>query len=126
MLHHYTFNVYSGMNLLEDKEIRGFLTQTFRDVAKNKGFKILECEILSDHVHMLIDQPYTLSTSLVMKYIKGVSSRQLFQRYPSNRYDIRKLWARSFHCRKITGAEKETVAHYIKGQRDAEGIDKRY
>ena len=114
------------MNLLEDEEIRGFLMKIFRDIAENNGFKILECEILSDHVHMLIDQPYTLSTSLVMKYIKGGSARHLFQKYPSNRYDVRKLWARSFNCRKITGAQKETVTHYIKGQRDAEGIDKRY
>jgi putative transposase len=114
------------MNLLEDKEIRGFLMNTFNDIANAKGFEIIACEILSDHVHMLIDQPYAISTSSAMKNIKGASARYLFQKYPSNRYDVRKLWARSFNCRKIPTDQKETVMNYIKKQRNLDGIDKRY
>jgi len=112
--------------LLEGKEIRNFLLKTFNEIANGKGFKVIECEILADHVHMLIEQPYTISTSSVMKFIKGASARYLFKQYPTNRYDIRKLWARSYNYRKITEKQKETVINYIKGQRDENDIDKRY
>jgi putative transposase len=126
MFYHYTFRTYKGKPLLEDEELRGFLKGTFHEVADEKGFKVVECEILCDHVHVLIEQGYALSTSLVMKYLKGVSSRRLFQKYPTNRYDIRKLWGRSFHARKIGAEEKDGVSSYIKGQRNEEGIDKRF
>ena len=126
MLHHYTFNTYNGIPLLEEQEIRDFLMKTFQDIANSKGFKILEMEILSDHVHMLIDQPYTLSMPSVMKYIKGTSARSLFHKYPTNRFDIRKLWARSYNCRKLKSSQIETVTNYIRNQRGPDGIDKRY
>jgi putative transposase len=126
MLYHYIFNTYSGINILDDMKIRNFLLKIFNDIAKNKGFKIIECEILEDHVHMLTDQPYSISPSSAMKYIKGISARYLFKEYPTNRSDIRKLWARSYNFRKITEKQKEKVINYIKGQRDMQGIDKRY
>lgn len=126
MLYHYTFKTYMGKPLLEDKELREFLNGTFHEIGKEKGFKVVECEILCDHVHVLIEQSYMASTSAVMKYLKGVSSRRLFQKYPTNRYDIRKLWGRSFHARKINAEGKEDVVAYIKGQRDESGIDRRF
>jgi putative transposase len=126
MLYHYTFNTYNGIPLLEDQGIRGFLLKLFQDIAYDKGFKIIEMEILADHVHMLIEQPYTISISLVMKYIKGASARSLFNKYPTNRFDIRKLWARSYNCRKIKVNQTETVVDYIRNQRGSDGIDKRY
>ena len=114
------------MPLLEDAELRGFLKSAFHEISLDKGFKMVECEILCDHVHVLIEQDYTLSSSLVMKNLKGVSSRMLFQKYPTNRYDIRKLWGRSFHARKIGAEEKDKVVCYIKGQRNRDGIDRRF
>lgn len=125
MLYHYTFNTYDGKQTLEDEELRGFLKNAFTSISIEKGFKILACEILCDHVHMLIEQSYLFSTSNVMKLIKGISARRLFQEYPTNRFEHRKLWARSFHARKIISEEKEAIIGYISDQRDEHGIDKR-
>ncbi|MBI5700752.1 IS200/IS605 family transposase [Candidatus Saganbacteria bacterium] len=126
MLYHYTFRTYKGLPLLEDKKLIGFLMNTFHEIGNEKGFKIVECEILCDHVHALIEHNYILSSSLVMKNLKGISARRLFQKYPTNRFDIRKLWGRSFHARKIGADEKDSVISYIIGQRDENGIDKRF
>lgn len=126
MLYHYTFRTYKGEPLLEDKELREFLKGTFHEIGNEKGFKVVKCEILCDHVHVLIEHSYTLSTSLVMKYLKGISSRRLFQKYPTSRYDIRKLWGRSFHARKVRVEEMNSVADYIERQRNEEGVDKRF
>jgi putative transposase len=126
MLYHYTFNTYSGRSTLEDKVLRAFLKDTFLEISRQKGFQIIECEILADHVHILIEHSYTMSTSQVMKLLKGISSRRLFQEYPTNRFYHKKLWGRSFNARKLSGEEKEAVINYIKNQRDERGIDKRY
>jgi len=126
MFYHYTFGTYKGKQLLEDKELRAFLKTLFNEIAKEKGFEIIECEILTDHVHMLIEQGYQITTSVVMKFIKGISSRRLFQKYPTNRFEIRKLWGRSFNARKISNEQKEQVVQYIKSQRNKNGIDKRF
>jgi len=126
MFYHYTFRTYAGKPLLEDLEIRAFLKTAFLEVSKEKGFEIIECEILSDHVHLLIDQSYMLSTSMVVKNLKGVSSRRLFQKYKTNRGEIRKLWGRSFDARKIDSNQKEVVINYIKNQMSPVGVDKRF
>ena len=126
MLYHYTFQTYMGKPLLEDEGLVKYTKQLFLDIAKEKGFKIVESEILVDHVHILIDQNYTLSSSMVMKFLKGISSRKLLQQYEASRGDLRKLWAQSFHARKISNREREKVINYIRGQKDAQGIDKRY
>lgn len=126
MRYHYTFSTYERRPLLEDKEIRKELNDLFRAIAEEKDFKIIECEILADHVHLLIEQSYILSTSMAMKLLKGISSRRLFQKYPTNRFDIRKLWERSFRARKIKNEEKDVIINYIKNQRDENGFDKRF
>jgi len=126
MLYHYIFRTYKGKQLLEDKEIRRHLTASFNEIAAEKGFLILGCGILSDHVHILIEQAPSFSTSVVMKYLKGISSRKLLQAYRTNRCEIRKLWGRSFNAREIGDEEKQTVLKYIKNQRNRNGIDKRY
>ncbi|NQT29210.1 MAG: IS200/IS605 family transposase, partial [Candidatus Saganbacteria bacterium] len=111
---------------LEALEVRAFLKTVFLEVSREKGFEIIECEILSDHVHLLIDQSYMLSTSMVVKNLKGVSSRRLFQKYKTNRGEIRKLWGRSFDARKIDSNQKEVVINYIKNQMSPVGVDKRF
>jgi putative transposase len=126
MLYHYTFTTYKRSPFLEDPAIRDFLKKAFNDISNEKGYSIIACEVLVDHVHMLIDQDYTVSPSVAMKNIKGIASRKLFQEYPVNGEEARKLWARSFHARKITPGEKDEVIKYIREQRDSEGIDKRY
>ena len=126
MLYHYTFGLYKRSDLLVDPGIRSFLKEVFSKIAAEKDFKIIECEILSDHVHLLVDQSYNLSTSFVMKNIKGVSSRRLFEKYDTNRFEIRKLWARGFFAGKIGSFEKDAVVKYIRTQRTPDGSDKRY
>ncbi|MFH1386191.1 MAG: IS200/IS605 family transposase [bacterium] len=126
MLYHYNFRTYLRKPTLEDKEIRLFLKEIFLEISKEKGFDIIECEILSEHVHILIEHSYTLSTSQVMKFLKGISARRLFQQYPTNRFEHKKLWGRSFFAKKITNEEKDNVIDYIRNQRNEEGIDKRF
>jgi len=126
VLYHYTFCLYRRSALLVDPEIVSFLKAAFLSIAAEKEFRIIECEILCDHVHLLIDQSYNQSESFVMKSLKGVSARMLFKNFDANRFEVRKLWARSFFVRKISNAQKEAVVNYIRLQKTSEDLDKRF
>lgn len=125
MLTHFTFNTYKGKHSLVEGEFIVFLKKHFDKISIGKGFEILECEILADHVHVLIS--HELPNAKVMKYLKGISAREFFKEYPSNRLVDRKLWGRSYHYRRIeNNLECASVKGYIKGQKDKNGADKRY
>ena len=126
MMTHFIFNTYKNKSSLGNKEFCEFLEQSFFDIAKDKGFKIINCELLEDHVHILIDYPNTLTMAKLIQALKGISSRQFFKEYPSNRSVDRKLWARSYYYRHILPHDIKQVSKYISDQIDRSGYDKRY
>jgi putative transposase len=127
MYFHYTFRTYKGKSSLLSKEFKDKLSNEFGQIAQDKGFKLLEFNIMEDHVHLLIWQDLNDSTNYVMRMFKGISSRRFFQEYPSNRLVDRKLWGRGYHAREIGEKELPGVVSYIKnGQFGPDGYDKRY
>ena len=110
---------------MSNKEFALFLLDAFQEIAREKGFRILACDILADHVHVLIEQE-VVSYSTIMKYLKGISARRFFSVYPSNRFVDRKLWGRSYYYQKVDEEELGRVINYIKSQKTEEGLDKRY
>jgi len=122
---HFVFKTYRGKRFLTDKETLAFLRRSFNEIAYEKGFELVECEILCDHVHLLIKYCDHVSESDIMKALKGISARRLFQEYNVNRFEIRKLWARSFYSRKVEHCELGKAIEYIRNQKNTQGIDKR-
>jgi putative transposase len=126
MYYHYTFRTYKGKSSLLSKEFKEKLGSEFEQIAQNKGLKLLEFNIMEDHVHLLVWQDLNDSTNYVMRMFKGISSRSFFQEYPSNRLVDRKLWGRGYHARNVSEEELPKVKAYIKGQIGPDGYDKRY
>ena len=50
-------------------------------LCKRKGVKIVEAEVCPDHIHMLVEIPPSLSVSNFMGYLKGKSTRMIFDRH---------------------------------------------
>ncbi len=126
MIYHYVFSTYMRKQILEDQEAVNLLKNAFFEIAKEKQFKILACEILTDHVHILIEQDYSVSASCVMKFLKGISSKKFFSTFKVNRLEFKKLWGRSFYAKKIKPSEVQNIVNYINNQRILGRIDKRY
>jgi len=124
--YHYIFRTYKGKSCLLFREFKEKLSAEFKQIAKEKGFELLDHNILEDHVHLLVRQGTTDSTNYVMRMFKGISARRFFQEYPSNRYEYRKLWGRGYFARKLSEAEVPKVIEYIKNQISSNGYDKRY
>jgi putative transposase len=124
--YHYTFRTYKGKSCLFDRDFKDKLASEFKQIAKDKGFELIEQSVLEDHVHLLVKQGLADSTQYVMRMFKGISARHFFQEYPANRYEYRKLWGRGYHYCKLTEEELPKVIEYIKGQISPNGYDKRY
>ena len=62
----------------------------------------------------------------IIRMLKGISSRDFFKTYHTNRFVFRKLWARGYFTREIKTEELEKVINYIENQIDKDGFDKRF
>ncbi|MDD5593119.1 MAG: IS200/IS605 family transposase [Candidatus Margulisbacteria bacterium] len=121
---HYTFRTYKKMQVLEG-EIAKDLGIIFDEVCKTKGFELIAFNVLVDHVHILLRKGLADSNEYVMKMVKGISSRELFKKYPGNRFEFRKLWGRGYHAVEVKDQEDlKTKIDYINNQM-INGIDKR-
>ena len=64
-------------------EVRRYLGEVFRDLAKARESEVLEGHLMPDHVHMLISIPPKYAVAQVIGYIKGKSAihiaRKLFR-----------------------------------------------
>jgi putative transposase len=121
---HYTFRTYKKKQILIG-EIAEDLGIMFCEICKAKGFKLISFNVLVDHVHILIKKNAVDSNEYVMKMIKGISSREIFKKYPNNRFEFRKLWGRGYYAVEVKGQEAlDKIIDYINNQK-VEGIDKR-
>ena len=71
-------------------EVEAYLKQLVRKIAQSKGFtvQLFECGE-QDHIHCFVTAPSKLSVTDIVKYLKGITGRKLFETYP----DLKsKLW----------------------------------
>jgi putative transposase len=121
---HYTFRTYKKKQILIG-EIADDLGRLFNDICQEKSFELISYSVLVDHVHMLIKKDAGDSNEYVMKMIKGISSREIFKKYPGNRFELRKLWGRGYHAVEVKDQESlNRTIEYINSQ-TIDGIDKR-
>lgn len=79
---------YRRKVLTADKE--QFLKKLAQEIATDKGFTVhlFECG-QCDHVHCFVSAPPKLSITNIVKYLKGISGRKLYEKFP----DLRQaLW----------------------------------
>ena len=67
-------------------EIEEYLQELVQQIAADKGFTVhlFECGEC-DHVHCFVSAPPKLSITAIVKYLKGITGRKLFERFPEIR-----------------------------------------
>ena len=81
-------------------------------------YKILEMEVMSDHVHLLIDINPNIGVCEVIKKIKGYTSKTLRMEYPKLKSRIPTLWTMSKFISTVGSVSLETVKKYIEEQKN--------
>ena len=106
----YRRKVFYGSKRLEIDSI-------LRRLCEFKGVTIIEAEVCSDHVHMLLEIPPKMSVSGFMGYLKGKSSLMIYQRWGNMKfkYRNREFWCRGFYVDTV-GKNTKKIKEYIQKQ----------
>lgn len=101
------------------------LRELLRQGCEANHLRILKGSIGTDHVHLLLSCPTTLSPSQIMQYLKGRSSRILQGEYPNlkKRYWGQHMWGRGYFCGTVGEVDQKTIEEYIKNQGREEPTD---
>jgi putative transposase len=107
-------------------KIREYLKTVFRELANQKGCKIIEGHMVQDHVHMIISIPPKYSVAEVVGYLKGKSAIAVARQFGSKQrnFNGEKLWARGYAVSTV-GFNFEQRVDYVKNQQqlDSQGFD---
>lgn len=88
-------------------QVEAYLNDIVQQIAEEKGFivKMFECGE-QDHVHCFITAPPKLSATTIVKYLKGITGRKLYEQ----------LWNYSYYCETIGSVSEENIKRYIEKQ----------
>ena len=88
-------------------------------IAYDYDIDIVELEVPTDHIHMVIRAEPKTSPSDVMQVIKSISARKFFELRPEIKKKYfwgGKLWTQSYFVEKIGNANEEVIREYVKNQ----------
>ena len=107
----YRYPVLSGEIAVRARDL-------IREICLAQEIIIIKGHVSRDHIHLYVSAPPRISVSKMMQYIKGKSSRQLQQEYPSlrKRYWGQHLWARGYFCATAGTITDEMIKAYIEQQ----------
>lgn len=88
------------------------------EVCKANEIEILRGHVSKDHVHLFVSAPPHLSSSKIMQYIKGKTSRKLMMefRHIQKAFWGRHLWARGYFVATSGNVTDEVIMEYIRLQ----------
>lgn len=97
--------------------LRTRLGDIFHDLAAQKESKIVEGQMMPDHVHMLISIPPKYAVSHVVGYIKGKSAIYIARNFFGKQRNFvgESFWARGFYVSTV-GLDENIIREYIKNQ----------
>lgn len=103
-------------------KVRSYLGPVFHELASQRGSKIIQGNMVSDHVHMLIQIPPKYSVSEVVGYIKGKSAISIARHFhgKERNYNGEKFWARGYAVSTV-GFEESQIKSYIRQQEQLDG-----
>ena len=93
------------------------LKELLFEIARKYRFKIIEIEVMPDHVHLLIDcNPRFGIINCVWK-LKGISSTMLRKEFHILKQTMPTLWARGIFISSVESVSLDIVKKYIENQK---------
>jgi putative transposase len=99
-------------------ELQSRLFQYMGGIARENKIKLLAAGGVSDHVHLLISMPSTISISKAMQFIKGGSSKWIHETFDEHRLFE---WQEGYGAFSIGIGDVERTINYIKNQAEHHG-----
>lgn len=99
-------------------EVESRLRELLINKAKELKINIEKMEIMPDHVYLFVKSSPTLSPHLIVKRLKGYTSRVLRKEMPSIKSRLPTLWTNSYYCESCGHISEDTVKRYIEEQKN--------
>ena len=98
-------------------KIKADIGQVIRKLCEQKKVEIHEATACTDHIHMLVSIPPSLSVAQFVGYLKGKSALMIFDRHANleYKYGNRHFWCRGYYVDTV-GRNAKMVGEYIKNQ----------
>jgi len=106
---------YRRKVLVDKVETR--LKELFSDISQEYDFRIIEMEVMPDHVHLLIECNPRFGIMNCITKLKGITSRKLRAEFPKLKSRIPTLWTRSSFISTVGTVSLDTVKKYIENQK---------
>lgn len=106
---------YRRKVLVDGVDLR--LKEVLTQIAEENGCTIETMEVMPDHIHIFLKGTPTIPIHLIVKNLKGKSSRILRTEFPHLRKRLPCLWTRSYYCETIGCINEETIKKYIENQK---------
>ena len=104
------------------KVLKDGVDERFKELVLEKQeeykYKIIEMEVMPDHVHLLIDANPKVGIYTQINKIKGCTSRVLRQEFPWLRSRLPCLWTRSKFISTVGAMTLDVVEKYIENQKN--------
>jgi len=101
-------------------EIETRLKDLILEAALEIQADIIEMEIMSDHVHLLVEVDPQYGIHRAIKHIKGRTSYHLRKEFKSLTTKLPTLWTNSYFVSTVGGAPLEIIKQYIESQKTSE------
>lgn len=90
-----------------------------RTICEARGWQIRAMEVMPDHVHLFLAARPIDSPVAIVKALKGISAKVLFESHPHLRTMFRKghLWSPSYYVGTVGHVSEETVKRYVQDQK---------
>ena len=104
-------------------QLRADIQKIIKDLCKEIGIEIIEGDMISDHIHLLLSIPPKYSISQVMGYLKGKSAMMIFERHANLKYKFgnRHFWVEG-HYVSTVGLNTATIQKYMREQEKEDQI----
>ena len=119
-----TFNI--GYHLIwcpkyRRKVLTGNIENRLKELLKSKAKELLvsieTMEIMPDHVHLFVKATPVMSPHLIVKRLKGYTSRIMRREFIELRKRLPTLWTNSYYCESCGHISEDTVKRYIEEQK---------
>ena len=98
-------------------DLRQYLGEILRELAKQKECTVIEGHLMPDHVHILLSIPPKYSVAQVVGFIKGKSAIQIARNFQGRKKNFvgQNFWARGYYVSTV-GKDEDAVRAYIQHQ----------
>jgi len=109
----YRYPILTGQVALRVREL-------VRQIAAANEVEIITGSIVSDHIHIYVSIPPSLSVSKFVQFVKGATSRKIQLEFEQirKRYWGQHVWARGYFVATAGNVTDDMIQQYIKNQHE--------